>query len=126
MQKVKTALKELKDVLEKMENDLVYGKEQSNFTWRNAIQVLDKKLKSYGKWLQSYENSFDHDFFLFILIHKKKIRNYKLLATVKPRTRIHSLCTGSLLTKSRVNGFWYMAFCHSKKRMEKQDFQADG
>lgn len=62
--KVKSALEELKDILEKMENDLVYGKEQSNFAWRNAIQVLDKKLKSYGKCLKNYENSFDHDFLI--------------------------------------------------------------
>lgn len=62
--RVKTALEELDSLLEKMEDDLIYGKEQSNFVWRNAMQVLDKKLKNYGTWLMNYENSFDHDFLI--------------------------------------------------------------
>lgn len=62
--RVKNDLKELESMLKKLENDLIYGKEQNSFAWRNAIQVLDKKLKNYGMWFKNYENSFDHDFLI--------------------------------------------------------------
>ena len=61
---VKNALQELSDILKHMEIDLADREESNYFAWRNPMQVLNEKLKTYGEQLEFHKNNFNHDFLI--------------------------------------------------------------
>ena len=61
---VKCALEELLDILKNMEIYLADRGESNHFVWRNPMQLLNEKLKTYGEQLEFHKNNFSHDFLI--------------------------------------------------------------